>query len=546
MFRDQEFSADMQSRAVKRIEDARGLRALQFPEDAGPTAHPVRPESYIEMNNFYTLTVYEKGAEVVRMIHTLVGAAGFRQGMDLYFRRHDGQAVTCEDFVAAMADANHIDLTQFKRWYSQAGTPVLDVSLDWFAEGGAASLTVRQHCPDTPGQTDKLPFHIPLAVGLLAADGSELPVTLASDDAPGPLTRVLSVTEAEQTFTFVGLNEKPLPSLLRNFSAPVRLNYAYRDEELAFLCAHDSDAFNRWEAGQTLATRELLRLYRGEGEATLSACLIDAFAQLLDHADSDPAFAALALTLPADIELLELQDHADPARLCQVREQARAELAQALAERWDAAWRRHSGLAFRHEDAGRRALKNLALSYLALLPGGDAGALASQQYQQADNMTDRMGALAALADSHSHARDTLFADFAQRFADEALVMDKWFTLQASSRRQDVLRTVTALMEHPAFALTNPNKVRALIGAFGRNLAAFHAADGSGYRFMADQVLAIDAINPQVASRLVSCFNRRSRVEPARAELMRVELARVLAHDGLSRDVYEIVSKNLNA
>ena len=546
VFRDQEFSADMQSRAVKRIEDARGLRALQFPEDAGPTAHPVRPESYIEMNNFYTLTVYEKGAEVVRMIHTLVGAAGFRQGMDLYFRRHDGQAVTCEDFVAAMADANHIDLTQFKRWYSQAGTPVLDVSLDWFAEGGAASLTVRQHCPDTPGQTDKLPFHIPLAVGLLAADGSELPVTLASDDTPGPLTRVLSVTEAEQTFTFVGLNEKPLPSLLRNFSAPVRLNYAYRDEELAFLCAHDSDAFNRWEAGQTLATRELLRLYRGEGEATLSACLIDAFAQLLDHADSDPAFAALALTLPADIELLELQDHADPARLCQVREQARAELAQALAERWDAAWRRHSGLAFRHEDAGRRALKNLALSYLALLPGGDAGALASQQYQQADNMTDRMGALAALADSHSHARDTLFADFAQRFADEALVMDKWFTLQAGSRRQDVLRTVTALMEHPAFALTNPNKVRALIGAFGRNLAAFHAADGSGYRFMADQVLAIDAINPQVASRLVSCFNRRSRVEPARAELMRVELARVLAHDGLSRDVYEIVSKNLNA
>ena len=544
VFRDQEFSADMQSRAVKRIEDVKGLRALQFPEDAGPTAHPVRPESYIEMNNFYTMTVYEKGAEVVRMIHTLVGAAGFRKGMDLYFRRHDGQAVTCDDFVAAMADANQIDLTQFKRWYSQAGTPVLDVSLDWFAEGHTASLTVRQTCPDTPGQTDKLPQHIPLALGFLAADGLEMPVTLASDSATGPLTRVLSVTEAVQTFTFVDLAEKPLPSLLRGFSAPVRLNYAYTDAELAFLCAHDSDAFSRWEAGQTLASRELLRLYRGEGEPALSACLVEALAKVLDGADADPAFAALALTLPLEAELLELLDQADPVRLCQVREQARLQLAQALADAWQTSWQRYSGRPFRHEDAGQRALKNLALSYLALLPAGAAGALASQQYQQADNMTDRMGALTALADTHSHTRDTLFADFAQRFADNALVMDKWFALQAGSRRADVLDTVKSLMEHPAFALTNPNKVRALIGAFGRNLPAFHAADGSGYRLMADQVLAIDAINPQVASRLVAVFNRRTRIEPARAALMHAELTRVLAQDGLSRDVYEIVSKNL--
>ena len=321
VFRDQEFSADMQSRAVKRIEDAARPARLQFPEDAGPTAHPVRPESYIEMNNFYTLTIVRKGAEVVRMIHP-GGRGGFRQGHGFVLPPPRRRAVTCEDFVAAMADANHIDLTQFKRWYSQAGTPVLDVSLDWFAEGGAASLTVRQHCRDTQGKPTscRFTFRWRWACWLPTAASCRLPWPATT---PRPAHPRAVGDRSRANLYLCRPERKPLPSLLRNFSAPVRLNYAYRDEELAFLCAHDSDAFNCWEAGQTLATRELLRLYRGEGEATLSACLIDAFAQLLDHADSDPAFAALALTLPADIELLELQDHADPARPCQVREQAR-------------------------------------------------------------------------------------------------------------------------------------------------------------------------------------------------------------------------------
>ena len=544
VFRDQAFSADMQSHAVKRIEDVRQLRALQFPEDAGPAAHPVRPESYIEMNNFYTMTVYEKGAEVVRMMHTLVGAEGFRKGMELYFRRHDGQAVTCDDFVAAMADANQIDLGQFTRWYAQAGTPQLTASLAWFESGHTASLTVRQSTPDTLGQTDKLPLHIPLALGFLGQAGEALPVTLAGETTPGPTSRVLSVTEAEQTFTFIDLDQRPLPSLLRGFSAPVRLGYAYTNDELAFLLAHDSDPFNRWEAGQKLALNEMVRLYQGKGADTVAPALIAGFARVLDDSAADPAFAALVLTLPAEAELFEALDHADPTRVCAIHQSVRSVLSVALNDRWLAAYTAQQREDFVLEESGARALKNLCLAYLALTPSPDFILLADTHYRQANNMTDRMGALSALADTDLAIRATLFAGFAGTYARDPLVMDKWFSLQASSRRPDVLETVTALLDHPAFSLTNPNKVRALVGAFSRNLLGFHRPDGAGYRFVTTQILALDPLNPQIAARLAGGFNRRNKVTPALAAHMYAELNHIANTPSLSRDVYEIVSRNL--
>ncbi|MEE9927226.1 aminopeptidase N [Microvirgula sp. AG722] len=547
VFRDQEFSADMGSRAVKRIGDVRNLRAMQFPEDAGPMSHPIRPESYLEMNNFYTMTVYEKGAEVVRMYHTLFGEDGFRRGMDLYFKRHDGQAVTCDDFRAAMADANGADLTQFGRWYSQAGTPEVKVSCQWSELGHTLTLTVSQSTPPTPGQADKLPLHIPLAIGLLDPDGREFPLTLSSDAAPGPTTRVLSVQEATQHFTFINIDRKPVPSLLRGFSAPVRLTYDYSDSELAFLLAHDRDDFARWEAGQQLAERMLLALYRASVDG-LELAVPDDFicacrAVLVDTA-LDPAFVALALVLPSENELLEKIDAADPERIRQVRAFARAELARQLRADLIAAYELNDIKPFSHEHAGQRELKNLCLGYLAALDDPLAIDLAVSQCRNADNMTDQIGALNALRDIRHPDRDAVFNEFAHRWIDDALVMDKWFALNAASHRGDTLQMVQDLLLHPAFSLRNPNKARALLGSFGRNIAAFHREDGAGYRFMADQVLAVDAINPQVAARLVAAFNRWKRVDPARRQMMQAELERLIAHPALSKDVYEIVEKNL--
>ncbi|KMN32352.1 aminopeptidase N [Chromobacterium sp. LK1] len=548
VFRDQEFGADMSSRAVKRIEDVKGLRVHQFPEDAGPTSHPIRPDSYIEMNNFYTMTVYEKGAEVVRMYHTLLGEAGFRKGMDLYFKRHDGQAVTCDDFRAAMADANGVDLEQFGLWYSQAGTPRLSVSGRY--DGAAQSYTfkVSQSCPATPGQERKQPFHIPLALGLVGADGADLPLRLDGEAEAQGGTRVLDVKAAEQSFTFVGIAAEPVPSLLRGFSAPVKLEFDWRDDQLAFLMANDGDSFSRWEAGQTLAERlfkQLLATVAAGGELKLPETFVAAFrAVLKDHA-ADPAFKALMLTLPSEGEILEMVEAADPALIHQVRDFVLDELAQALRGEWREAYELNLTRDYKPQDAGRRDLKNRALAMLNRLDDAWPAEAAAKQCLGADNMTDQMGALMALRDRDGAERDECFTAFAARWQQDALVMDKFFMLVASSQLPGTLEHVQAAMQHPAFTLKNPNKARALIGSFGANMALFHAADGSGYRFLADQVLALDAINPQVASRIVNAFRRLKKLEPARQALMREQLQRLAAQQ-LSKDVYEIVSKILEA
>ncbi|AUH52261.1 aminopeptidase N [Chromobacterium sp. ATCC 53434] len=546
VYRDQEFSADIYSRAVKRIEDVKGLRMAQFPEDAGPTAHPIRPDSYIEMNNFYTMTVYEKGSEVVRMYETLLGRDGFRKGMDLYFKRHDGQAVTCDDFRAAMADANDADLSQFALWYSQAGTPRLAVSSRYDPAGQSYTLTVKQSCPATPGQQNKLPFHIPLALGLVGADGRDLPLRLAGEAEAVGVSRVLDVKAAEQSFTFVDVPAEPVPSLLRGFSAPVKLEYDWRDEQLVFLMANDSDSFCRWEAGQIFAERLFKQLIVDAAagrELQLSATFVGAFRSVLKDLSLDPAFKALMLSLPAESEILEMVDNADPAVIHQVREFVLDQLAQALRGEWREAYELNLTRDYKPQDSGKRSLKNRALWMLNRLDDAWPAEVAGKQCLDADNMTDQMGALLALRDRDGQERDACFTAFGSRWQQEALVMDKFFTLIGSSQLEGTLQHVQAALHHPAFSIRNPNKVRALLGAFGGNLFHFHAEDGSGYRFLADRILELDAINPQVASGLSRAFRRLLKLEPGRQAKMRAELER-LAKAELSKDVYEIVSKIL--
>ena len=548
VFRDQEFSSDLGSRAVKRIDDVKSLRAMQFPEDAGPMAHPIRPDSYIEMNNFYTMTVYEKGAEVVRMYHTLLGEEGFRKGMDLYFKRHDGQAVTCDDFRAAMADANGVDLEQFALWYSQAGTPLLQVSSQYDAAAQRYALTVKQSCRALAGLPAPQALHIPLALGLVGADGRDLPLQLEGEDQALTGTRVLDIKQDEQTFVFLNVTEEPVPSLLRGFSAPVKLEYDWRDDQLAFLMANDSDSFCRWEAGQTLAERlfrQLIDAVAAGKPLLLPETFIAAFrAVLKDHA-ADPALRALMLGLPSEAEILEMVDVADPAIIHQVRDFVLDQLAESLRGEWHEAYHLHQTREYKPEDAGKRDLKNRALQMLTRLSVAWPAEAARKQALEADNMSDQMGAMLALRDHDGEERDECYTAFAARWQRDALVMDKFFMLLASSQLAGTLDHVRAAMEHPAFSLKNPNKARALIGTFGNNMAHFHAVDGSGYRFLADQVLALDAINPQVASRLVRAFNRWKKLEPVRQGLMKAELERML-NSKLSKDVYEIVYKNLNA
>ncbi len=570
VFRDQEFSADMMGsesgRAVKRIEDVRVLRQVQFPEDAGPMAHPVRPDSYEEINNFYTVTVYEKGAEVVRMYQTLLGRDGFRKGMDLYFERHDGQAVTCDDFRAAMADANGRDLTQFGLWYSQAGTPVVTAKTQWDGAAGALTLTLTQRCPKVgietrAGSPAKQPFHIPFALGLIDASGNDLPLQLDGETQAAGTTRVLDFTQAEQSFRFVGLprgDQAPLPSLLRNFSAPVIVDYEYSDAELTFLLAHDSDAFNRWEAGQRLATRALLQLVgdaQARRELKLDPALVAAFRTVLTDDTLNPAFREQALMLPAEAYLAERMGVADPAAIHRARLFLREGLACALKAEWLAAYQANETPGAYSPDAdsmAKRALRNLALGYLADSGDADMQALAEHHYQQSDNMTDRFAALSALVNSFAPGREHALADFYERFENDALVIDKWFSLQGMQRGEvgphagkRTIDTVRALMEHPAFNLRNPNRARSLIFSFcSGNPAQFHAEDGSGYVFWADQVLALDAINPQVAARLARVMDRWQKYEIPLRDRMRAALERVAASSTLSRDVREIVSKSL--
>lgn len=544
VFREQQFAAAMGSAAVKRIGDVRVLRAQQFPEDAGPMAHPVRPESYVEINNFYTATIYNKGAEVIRMYHTLLGANGFRRGLELYLQRHDGQAVTCDDFLAAMGEANGRDLSQFGRWYSQAGTPLLEVSDSFDATSGRYTLTVRQSCPPTPGQPDKQPFHIPLRLGLLDSNGQDVPLQLAGEPAAVSSERVLELTEAEQSFHFIGLKDRPLPSLLRDFSAPVRLEYPYTDQQLAFLFAHDKDPFNRWEAGQRLMTRLLLSRLDA-AEDSVPDALREAFEAALADPELDPAFVAEALSLPTENYIGEQMQLIDPDRVHGARESLRRGLSELLEEQWLQIYRRHSAAGSGGEAAGHRQLKNLALSYLLARKSDEAIELAARQYLQADNLTDRLAALSLLADYDLPAATEALESFQQRWHTEPLVMDKWFRVQALSRRPDTLERVRALTEHPAFELRNPNKVRALIGAFcHHNPVRFHDPSGAGYTFLTDYVLKLDKINPQISARLVSALSRWRRYEPQRAQMMREKLTQISASPNLSMDVYEVVTRSL--
>jgi len=550
VFREQEFGADLYSRAVTRIQEVRGLRAAQFPEDAGPMAHPVRPQSYMEISNFYTATVYEKGAEVVRMIHTLIGKDAFRRGMDLYFRRHDGQAVTCDDFVQAMQDASDIDLAQFKRWYDQAGTPTLAVEGAFEPAAKRYVLTVRQTVAPTPGEPEKQPLNIPLAVGLIGPDGQDLPLRLEGEAQPVGTERVLSVRQPEERFAFVAVAAPPVPSLLRGFSAPAVLRFDYTDAELGHLLAHDSDPFNRWEAGQRLASGILLRAIetlRAGGSPRVPQRFVEAFARVLRDGPEDPAFAAEALTLPSETYLAEQMDVVDPDAIHAARTQLRCELArylrEALLECYHAL---ASDTAYSPDpaSAGRRALRNLCLGYLMELETEDVHALAVAQFDAANNMTDGMAALWMLANSAARERAPALARFYARWKHEPLVVDKWLAVQAGSRRPDTLERVRRLKRHEAFDIRNPNKVYALVRGFCANHVRFHAADGAGYAFAADQIIELDPLNPQIAARIARAFDRWRKFDAGRQTQAHAALARIRDAAGLSKDVAEIVTKAL--
>ena len=548
VFRDQEFSGDRASRAVRRIENIRLLRQHQFPEDAGPTAHPVRPASYEEMNNFYTMTVYEKGAEVVRMYHTLLGEEGFQKGMKLYFQRHDGQAVTCDDFRAAMADANGINLDQFALWYSQAGTPVLEA--EGYLKNNIFELTIKQTVPPTPDMADKQPMMIPVKIGLLNRNGEAVAFDYQGKRAT---EAVLLLTEAEQTFALEGVTEAVVPSLLRGFSAPVHLNYPYSDDDLLLLLAHDSDAFTRWEAAQTLYRRAVaanLAAISDGVELPKHEKLLAAVEKVISDDLLDNAFKALLLGVPSEAELWDGAENIDPLRYHQAREALLDTLAVHFLPKWhelnrQAAKQENQSYEYSPEAAGWRTLRNVCRAFVLRADPAHIETVAEKYGEMAQNMTHEWGILSAVNGNESDTRNRLLAQFADKFSDDALVMDKYFALVGLSRRSDTLQQVQTALQHPKFSLENPNKARSLIGSFSRNVPHFHAEDGSGYRFIADKVIEIDRFNPQVAARLVQAFNLCDKLEPHRKNLVKQELQRIQAQEGLSKDVGEIVGKILD-
>ena len=563
VFRDQQFSQDMagsaSARAVKRIEDVRTLRQLQFPEDAGPMAHPVRPDSYLAIDNFYTATVYEKGAEVVRMMHTLVGQEGFAKGMALYFERHDGQAVTCDDFAQAIADANpESELTQrldqFKRWYAQAGTPRVQAHGEYDAEHRIYTLRLSQTCAGTPGQPDKAPFVIPVAMGLVTADGRNLQLHLEGHLMPVGQSTVLVLSEPEQTFTFVHVPAEPVPSLLRGFSAPVVLEAELGDDALFTLLSHDHDPFNRWEAAQKLALRRLLNAVRGNGHVDLDPHFVQALRGVLRNPDLDAAFKELVLTLPSEAYMAEQLDVVDPQRIHQARESMKLQLAKALHDDLVWAYETHQDSGGYNADpvsCGRRALVNLALGLLCLDAATRHSPIwtgkALQRFKDATNMTDRLGALSALVNSHADLAPQALDRFHAMFKDEALVIDKWFTLQALAPEKDgkVFARAKTLMQHPDFTLRTPNRARSLLMALCQsNPAAFHRADAAGYVFWADRVIEIDSINPQLASRLARAMDHWRRLAEPYRTAAHEAIKRVSAKTDLSDDVREIITRSL--
>ena len=539
VFRDQCFTADLNSPAVKRIDDVRILRTHQFAEDAGPMAHPIRPQSYMEINNFYTMTVYNKGAEVVRMYQTLLGKDGFRKGMDLYFQRHDGQAVTTDDFRHAMADANNTDLSQFQNWYDQAGTPELFVTEHWDEVTGKYTLTFRQQCPPTPEQEKKKSFVIPVRTDLLDPEGQSM-----------IKETVLIMEEEEQRFEFNGLSRRPIPSLLRGFSAPVKLHFDYSNDQLAFLMADDTDQFNQWEAGQRLAMRVLLDLVeriKAGNVLILEQNFVEAFQKTL-LSDNDPALIAEALTLPSESDIAQQMEVVDPEAIYQARRFMRKTLAKDLQDDLQNVYeknRQQGKYEIAPANMAKRRLQNCTLAYLTCLDSNGTKQLAMKQFTESKNMTDRLGALHSLVGEDSEEREQALAKFYDRFKDDQLVINSWFSIQASTSLPNTLDTVKMLLDHPKFSIKNPNKVRSLIGAFAQmNQRCFHWDDGSGYRFVADQIIKLDPVNPQVASRLVRVFTRWKRFDENRQVLMKDELERIKDQSGLSKDVFEIVEKSL--
>jgi aminopeptidase N len=551
VFRDQEFSADMNSRSVQRIDDVRLLKNIQFKEDASPMAHPVRPDSYQEINNFYTATVYNKGAEVIRMLHTLLGPQLFRKGMDLYFSRHDGQAVTCDDFVAAMSDASGIDLEQFKNWYSQAGTPVLQVKEEWNEEQAEYKLLIRQSCPDTPGQTAKKPFHMPVKIGLLGNDGRDLlDSSVTSHDNNG--SAVLQLREREQLFTFKNMSEKPIVSFLRDFSAPVWVKSFQTRQELALLSRADANLFNRWDAANRLASEvilEIVNALHNEKTPSIDELYLDAIAASIQGYITDPALLALSLQLPVETTLAQEMTVIDPDKIHDARQLVKKELASRNKQQFlnlYHSYKDDGAYAITPQAMGRRGLKNISLAYLMALDPlpKEIMELCYKQYRQASNMTDAIAALSHLVNLEHVIKNDALEDFYKKWKNDPLVLDKWFILQASSILEDTLDNVVQLTEHPSFSMFNPNKVRSLIGAFcSGNHARFHVKNGAGYRFLGEKIKELNAINPQIAARLVTPLISWRRYDVERQKLMRQELDRILSTEDLSRDVFEIVSKS---
>jgi aminopeptidase N len=541
VFRDQEFSAHMTSKAVQRIKDVTRLRTAQFAEDAGPLAHPIRPESYVEMSNFYTATVYEKGAEVVRLYQTLLGREGFRKGLRHYLDKHDGCAVTCDDFRQAMADANGVDLGPLERWYAQAGTPVVAARGEWDGEAEVYALTLSQSQRVFPGEPEPLPLPIPIRVGLLGADGSDLPGTV----------RTLELREDEQTFRFENVPERPIPSIGRGFSAPIKLEVERDNDELALLMANDVDPFNRWEAGQELAKRVLLGLVDrvlAHRALELEEGLVQAFRKVLSDPGLDGSIKALTLALPSEELLAQELELVDPDAVHAARSFAVRQIATSLRDALMHAYHQHSrgSDAINKNEIDRRRMKNRALRYLVALEDQETTTMAAKQFATATGMTDYEAAFMSLVDLVSPETDRAIGEFYERWRGEPLVLDKWFRMQAMSGAPTAFDRVVMLSAHPDMHLANPNRARSLLHSFAAgNAVGFHRSDGRAYRFVTDQILELDAINPQVAARIVSAFNQWKRYEPRRSELMRAELERIASQPGISKDVAEIVERALH-
>lgn len=540
VFRDQSFSADMHSHAVQRIDDVTHLRRSQFPEDASPLAHAVRPESFIEIDNFYTMTIYEKGAEVIRMFHTLLGPELYRKATDLYFERHDGQAVTIDDWAQCMADASGMDLDQFKLWYSQAGTPQVKAKTAYDEKAKKFTLTLEQKIPDTPGQKDKKPMHIPVAVGLVGPNGDDL--------VP---TKVLDLKENKQEFTFENIGSNPVPSILRNFSAPVKLTTDLTEEDLAFLMVHDSDGFNRWEAGQIYAHRTINKMLE-ENAKDVPEDYISSIGALIERAldpDTDKALMARALILPSIAEIAQQQEVVDPTAISKARKAIQAAIKREHKANLTKIYKAntHDGeFDVSAASMGRRALRNVALSLLTATKGTGCAKLATEHYETANNMTDRMAALGALIDNKNAARERILADFYKQYKDYLLVIDKWFGIQASADRDDIFEQLSSLKSNDDFTMKNPNRVRSLYGSFAmNNPVAFHDASGKGYEFLKEGIIELNAINPQIAARMVTPLREWKRYTPDRQEKMKAALQEIANLPTISSNVFEMVNKSLN-